>query len=79
MTRYETITEQYYIEVFVNSVQDASGGFTDCSCVDVEEICALSAEETAGAGAGGAAGDAAYHAASPRPPGHHATLLRLSL
>lgn len=54
----------------MNRVQDASGGFSNVSCSDDEEVCALSAKEAAGAGAGGAAGDAAHHAAAPRPPRH---------
>lgn len=62
----------------MNKVQDASGGFADVSSHDDEEVCALPAEEAAGAGAGGAAGDAAHLSAAPRPPGH-ATILRLSL
>lgn len=56
----------------MNSVQDACGGFSDVSRSDDQEVCTLSAEEAAGAGAGGAAGDAAHYAASPRPPGHTA-------
>lgn len=62
----------------MNIVQDARGGLTDHSGFDDEEVRTLSAEEAASAGAGGAAGDTAHYAASPRPPGH-ATLLRLSL
>lgn len=55
-------------------IQDARGGFPDFPSDVVEEICALSAEEAAGAGAGGAAGNTAHNAAAPRPP-CHATLL----
>lgn len=59
-------------------VQDARGGFPDFPSFAVEEVCALSVEEAAGAGAGGAAGDTAHHATAPRPPRHN-TILRLSL
>lgn len=56
--------------MFVKIVQDAGGGLSDVSCFDDEEVRALPAEEAAGVGAGGAAGDAAHLAASPRPPRH---------
>lgn len=59
-------------------MEDACGRFSNRSRNVVEEICALSAEEAAGASPGGASGDAAYYAASPRPHGYTA-LLRLSL
>lgn len=78
MILYRTYLEDYWSLVFVNLVQDACGGFADISCDDDEEVCALPAEEAAGAGAGGAAGDTAHYTASPRPP-RHETLLWLSL
>lgn len=58
-------------------MQDACGGLQD-SRYDDEEVRTLSAEEATGAGAGGAAGDTAHYAASPRPPCYHA-LQRLQL
>lgn len=61
-------------------IEDARGGLPNFPSDAFEEVCALSAEEAAGAGAsaGGAAGDAAHHAAAPRPP-RHKTLLRISM
>lgn len=58
--------------------RDARGGFSEFPSDDDKEVCALSAEEAAGVGAGGAASDAAHYATTPRPP-CYATLLRLSL
>lgn len=59
--------------MFVYLVKNACRGLSKSFSAG-EELCALSAEEATGVGAGGAACDAAHYAASSRPPCHETLL-----